>query len=192
MVTGFDIIGSDKNLQEYWIRRIVAYFIDIVIIAVVLWVLFWVLFGWPRWLEVGLLSGLIIILYFTIFEATSNKTLGKAILNLEVSATQGYMDFSKAFIRNVSKFFWFILPALDWVIGMATEGDPRQRFLDRIAGTRVVPAYGAPLGYGQRPVAPSTTPAPQNIPEVKCLYCGAPLTELEGGRYQCTSCGIIQ
>jgi uncharacterized RDD family membrane protein YckC len=191
MVTGFDIIGSDKNLQEHWIRRAVAYIIDIIVLAVILWVIFWILLGWPRWLEVGLLSGLIMILYFTIFEATSNKTLGKAILNLEVSATQGYMDFQKAFVRNISKFFWFILPFLDWVIGMVTEGDPRQRFLDRIANTVVVSSYGIPVGYGQRS-APGANPLSQQSPTEKCLYCGAPLTELEGGRFQCTSCGIIQ
>jgi len=191
MVTGFDIIGSDKNLQEHWIRRFVAYIIDIAIVSIAIWIIFWVILGWQKWIEVGLLSGVLILLYFTVLEATTSKTIGKAILGLEVNTAAGYMDFSKSIIRNISKFFWYILPFLDWVIGMATEGDPRQRFLDRMAGTTVTYAYGAGIGYSQGPAASSISPTGQT-PTEKCAFCGAPLHELDGGRYQCSGCGIIQ
>jgi uncharacterized RDD family membrane protein YckC len=189
MVTGFDVLGVDKNLQEHWIKRVVAYIIDIIIIAVVIWIIFWFLLGWARWLETGLITGLIVLLYFTVLEATACKSLGKALLGMEVSAIDGFMDFRKSIIRNITKFFWFILPALDWVIGMATEGDPKQRFMDRIAGTVVIGDFES------LPQKPSPQPTPGNPaagPAEKCLYCGATLMEIEGARFQCTSCGIIQ
>jgi uncharacterized RDD family membrane protein YckC len=189
MVTGFDIIGSDKNLQEHWIKRFAAYFIDIIIIALVLWLIFFVFFGYQRWIETGLVSGVVMILYFTVFEASASTTIGKSIMGLEVTSSLGYMDVTKALIRNVTKFFWFILPFLDWVIGMATEGDPRQRFMDRVAETTVIQEHEtAPKGYGKQPVPGN----PPGAPTEKCHYCGAPMTEIEGARFQCTSCGIIQ
>jgi hypothetical protein len=111
------------------------------------------------------------------------------ILGMEVSAIDGFMDFPKSLLRNLTKFFWFILPALDWVIGMATEGDPKQRFMDRVAGTIVIGDFDA---MPQRP-APQPTPGnPTGGPYEKCLYCGASMIEIEGARFQCTSCGIIQ
>jgi hypothetical protein len=169
---------------------VVAYFIDIIVIAVIIWFISWFLLGYQQWIETGLLTGVIILLYFTILEATANKTLGKALLGMEVTSNAGYMDFQKSIIRNITKFFWFILPALDWVIAMATEGDPKQRFMDRIAGTYVTGDF-APSA--QRP---GLQPAPGNPaagpPAEKCMYCGAPLMEIEGARFQCTSCGIIQ
>jgi len=33
--------------------------------------------------------------------------------------------------------FWFVFPLIDTVAGMLVEGDPRQRFSDRILGTTV-------------------------------------------------------
>lgn len=189
MVTGFDVLGVDENLQRHWIRRVIAYFVDILVIAIAIWFISWILLGYQKWIETGLLTGLIVLLYFTVLEATANKTLGKAIFGMEVTSSAGYMDFQKSIIRNITKFFWFILPALDWVIAMATEGDPKQRFMDRIAGTFVT---GDSEPSAQRP-GPQPVPGnPGGPPVEKCIYCGAPLMEIDGARFQCTSCGIIQ
>jgi uncharacterized RDD family membrane protein YckC len=190
MVTGFDIIGTDKHLQEHWIRRIVAYIIDIIIVALAIWFVF-LFIGIKGWIEYGLFSGLIFLLYCVVLEATSNKTIGKAILSLEVSATSGLMDFYKAFVRNISKALWYIFPALDLILGLATEGDPRQRFLDRVAGTTVI-SYYEPTPGPQYRRSPSIGNPYSKTPVEMCIHCGAPLHELQGGRFQCSSCGIIQ
>jgi len=70
-------------------------------------------------------------------EGLTGATLGKRFFNLQVVSTEGRVDFIKALIRNVSKIHILIL-LIDWVAGFITEGDPRQRFLDRIADTTVV------------------------------------------------------
>ena len=70
-----------------------------------------------------------------------------------------------------------------------SECDPRQRFMDRIAGTYVTGDFEPTM---QRP-GPQPVPGnPGGPPVEKCLYCSAPMIEIEGARFQCTSCGIIQ
>jgi hypothetical protein len=64
---------------------------------------------------------------------------------------------------------------IDWLIGFVTDGDPRQRFLDRIANTSVVRtdvqeiipgAFQPPGGPIPAPVAPQQAPygQPQQTP----------------------------
>jgi len=59
-------------------------------------------------------------------------------MNLKVTTTDGKTPtFWLAAIRNVSKIYWLLL-LLDVIIGMATVGDPHQKYSDRFAGTAVV------------------------------------------------------
>ena len=51
----------------------------------------------------------ITMLYFTIFEAKTNKTIGKKMTHLYVSDEEGYMSYKKAFIRNLTKIYWIPL-----------------------------------------------------------------------------------
>jgi len=71
-------------------------------------------------------------------ESAWNATLGKRILGLKVQTVSGgKADMGKLFIRNFSK----IIPplvVLDWLIGIVTPGDKRQKYSDRLAGTVVV------------------------------------------------------
>lgn len=46
-------------------------------------------------------------------------------------------DLAAAFIRNISKIF-ILLPLLDILGGLITQGDPHQKYTDRIAGTNVI------------------------------------------------------
>ena len=146
MVSGINIIGQNKALQDHTIKRIIAYIIDAIIVwipsMVLLFLLFpywwalgsfgWFLFGWGV-----LVYALIALLYWVLLEGFTGATVGKKVMGLRVVGTTGPMDPVKAAIRNVSKFHWLFL-LLDWVVGLATEGDPRQKATDRLGGTTVI------------------------------------------------------
>ncbi len=65
------------------------------------------------------------------------EQFGIDLAGLEVRPVSGPMTFAKAAVRNVPKLFWYLFPVLDTVAGLLVEGDPRQRFSDRILGTTV-------------------------------------------------------
>lgn len=137
MPTAFDMIGHNAALQEHWIRRVIAAVIDSVIVffgvVVASTVLF--LFAWP-WFLWTLLWGGLFLVYGTVFEGLFGWTIGKRLLALRVVAIDGMMDPVRALVRNFSKLH-FILLLIDLFIGGVTHGDPRQRYLDRIARTSV-------------------------------------------------------
>ncbi|UCD92681.1 MAG: RDD family protein [Methanobacteriota archaeon] len=136
MVTGFDIIGHNEALQEHWIRRVVAIIIDGVIISIIVWALNLLFRAGPWWwASWGLLWWAIAILYFVICEMTIAGSPGKRIMSLEVVGTEGFLSLSSSLIRNISKLAFLVI--IDWLVGMFTEGDPRQKYLDRIANTVV-------------------------------------------------------
>ena len=72
--------------------------------------------------------------YFTLYEANTNKTVGKKIFHLYVSDEEGYMSYKKAFIRNLTKLFWIPL-IFDVIIGKILNCP--SRLFDRLAGTDV-------------------------------------------------------
>ena len=74
------------------------------------------------------------MLYFTIFEAKTNKTIGKKVTNLYVSDEEGYMSYRKAFIRNLTKICWIPL-IFDIIIGKLLNFP--SRLFDKLAGTDV-------------------------------------------------------
>ena len=147
MVTGLNIIGSNKALQDHWIKRFVALVIDWVIVLVIALIIgaiiFAATFGFGG-VFFGLFFGLgtliyaiIAFLYWTVQDGFVGGTIGKKVMGLQVVGTTGPMDFVKALVRNISKVYWLFL-LLDWIVGLATEGDPRQKASDRFAGTTVV------------------------------------------------------
>ncbi len=145
MVSALNIIGNDRSLQEHWLRRVVAIFIDSMIAYflglcltwLTLWLLKWDLpFVWT--IVLPNYSGVLLFLYYLILESVSgNASLGKRIMGLRVIAMSGNMDIGKAAMRNISKLYApFLL--LDAIVGFVTEGDPKQKWMDRVAGTSVV------------------------------------------------------
>lgn len=74
------------------------------------------------------------ILYFTILEAKTNKTIGKKMTHLYVSDDEGYMSYPKAFIRNLTKILWIPL-IFDIIIGKILNCP--SRLFDKLAGTDV-------------------------------------------------------
>ncbi|NWG10018.1 MAG: RDD family protein [Nitrososphaerales archaeon] len=151
-MTGLGRISYEAGLQDHWIRRIVAIIIDSVIVGAIAWVLNAILFlpvlftaGWPsfwaspwNWIQFPFAMGLIYIFYFTITESIYGYTVGKKLMNLRVVTLNGQTpNLEKAFIRNISNVYWIFL-LLDVIGGLATSGDPRQKYTDRIASTVVV------------------------------------------------------
>ncbi|OGS47466.1 MAG: hypothetical protein A3K66_00045 [Euryarchaeota archaeon RBG_16_67_27] len=137
MPSALDLIGHNQALQEHWIRRFFAFLIDLVILAIIfvplaIFLAYWAwnaLFGPFIW-------GAIWFLYTFLLEAAIGGTIGKKVLSLRVVAIGANLDAPRALIRNITRIhglFFF----LDWLVGFVTQGDPRQRYLDRIAGTTV-------------------------------------------------------
>ena len=183
MVKAIDLIGSNKQLQDHWVRRIAAAIIDGIIMFVI-WIIITILIAIASiiiplmWVLYPFFSGLLWVLYSAVLETMSGATIGKRVLNLQVVPVEGPMDFIKALIRNISKIYW-ILILIDWIVGFVTDGDPRQRFLDRVADTTVVRtdmqevflgAYQPPAGPMPAPYYPHAGPSP--YPPQQASYQG--------------------
>jgi uncharacterized RDD family membrane protein YckC len=169
MSTGFEKIGSDSKLQDHWIRRLIAFIIDCVIvvigtfiIGVIIFVpliivaaatgLPWILFN--PW-AFPFLAGLLSLIYSALLESFYGWTFGKKIMNLRVQKVSGQkLSLDLALIRNASKIYW-ILVLVDVIVGLATPGDPHQKIGDRMAGTTVT-AITAPTPTPSPPRSPST------------------------------------
>ena len=115
--TGFDLLGSDKELQSHWVKRIVAIIIDSIIIGIPAFLLtlliamvtipyyswgvqyFGFLWGFNWWIWI-LLLGIIEILYFAFLESFYGWSLGKKFMGLKVTTIAGKKpDMGKAIIR---------------------------------------------------------------------------------------------
>ncbi len=168
MSTAFEKIGTDRELQDHWLRRLIAAIIDGIIIGIVasiiltLFSLPFVIAGAPllwwftNWFALpALVLGIFWLLFASFMEPARGSTIGKMVLNLRVNTTDGRtLTFDRALIRNVSKIyplFWL----LDVIIGMATPGDPHQKYTDRIAGTTVAPTTTGGMILPTNPSPPS-------------------------------------
>jgi len=166
MSTGFEKLGTDTQLQNHWIRRLIAMVIDAIIAGIAYWILTWIL-RLPFWiigipLDWGFVSflifGVIWLLYASFSESSMGGTIGKQVVNLKVRTVEGRIPkIDVAFIRNISKVF-LLLYLLDVIVGLATPGDPSQKYTDRIAGTIVVSV--APTTAVSATSTPSFTPIP--------------------------------
>ena len=150
--TGFERLKDDKEFQDQWVKRIVAYVIDVVAVSVVVYFLLLVVafpivptvfvgqtfpfvWFWGFWL--GGIASLIILAYFVLAEAVFERTLGKELLGLKVTRLDDKrVDLWSSFVRNISKIS-FVLLVIDLAAGLWTHGDGRQKYSDRYIGTAV-------------------------------------------------------
>lgn len=140
---------TDPDLQQHWIKRILAYVIDSIIVGVAAVVLFGItffpsIFANPASVfnifNFPFAMGLLYILYFPVAETLYGATFGKNLLGLKVvTKTGGRPSFEKSFIRNVSKIHQVLL-LLDVIGGLITSAELHQKYTDRIANTTVVAA----------------------------------------------------
>ena len=131
---------KDPQLQDHWIRRLIAYIIDSLIVSFVAGVILLPfnlgnIFGLFNF-NFPFFAGLISLLYFPIMEL-NGATFGKGIMNLKVKTKDGSkMTLDKVFIRNISKLYPVLL-LLDLVAGLVTSTDLHQKYSDKIAYTTV-------------------------------------------------------
>lgn len=140
MVSGFDLIGHNRTFQIHWIKRVLAYFIDLVTVFAPLWSLLYVQGVRDAWVY-GIFGGIVLFTYSASLEAVFRTTVGKFIVGLEVRSLRGPMTLGKAIVRNIPKLFWFAFPLLDTLAGLVVDGDPRQRWSDNILGTTVAQSH---------------------------------------------------
>ncbi|UCH32020.1 MAG: RDD family protein [Candidatus Bathyarchaeota archaeon] len=153
MSTGFEKIGSDSQLQDHWIRRLIAFIIDAIIVFIGTFIIGVIVFvpliivaaatGLPGVLfnpwAFPFLAGLLSLAYSALLESFYGWTFGKKIMNLRVQKISGQkISLDLALIRNASKIYW-ILVLVDVIVGLATPGDPHQKISDRMAGTTIAP-----------------------------------------------------
>lgn len=137
MPSAIQLIGRNPALQEHWIRRLLAFIIDgIIIILIFLVVAIPMAFlGWAWYLSFTF-GGLVYFLYSMGLETMFGATIGKKLFALRVVAIDRNLDFVHALVRNLSKIFPLVI-LVDVLIGSVMQGDPRQRLFDRLARTTV-------------------------------------------------------
>jgi len=137
MPSAFQLIGRNPALQEHWIRRLLAFIIDgIIVILIFLAVAIPMTFlGWAWWLSLSF-GGLLWFMYSMLLEATIGGTIGKKLFAIRVVAIDRNLDFGHALVRNLSKLIPGVI-LVDLVVGALMQGDPRQRLFDRLARTTV-------------------------------------------------------
>lgn len=164
--TAFQKIGTDRYLQDHWVRRVIAGIID----SVILWIVTAIIAifvplptltpGWPFSISsFDLVQGLLLFLYAAFFESMRGSTIGKMIMNLRVTTTDGKLPtLDRTLVRDVSKIHG-LLWLIDTVVGMATVGDPHQKISDRFTGTTVVSTIQRTMIL---PAPPSPPPQPSS------------------------------
>jgi uncharacterized RDD family membrane protein YckC len=171
MSTVFDKIGTDRQLQDHWLRRLIAGIIDSIIISIVSLIIS-VLVAIPALFVGGaasfiiggfsFLNGVLFFLYAAFLESNRGTTIGKQIMNLKVTTTEGNAaSLNRTLIRNISKIHG-LLWLIDTLIGMATVGDPYQKYSDRFAGTTVVSTISKSLLISGSPSPPAPPPPPSS------------------------------
>ena len=138
MPTGFDLLEHSSTLRKHWLKRIAAAVVDVVIIFIPMRLLIFLVNAPYQDIVAGILSGVVWFLYSGLLEGVYGKTLGKWFFNLRVVSLIEKKRLHQTFTRSVPKFFWYIFLPFDVIIGLAMDGDPRQRWSDTVARTNVV------------------------------------------------------
>src|SRR3989442_14061874 len=130
MVSGFDLLGHNRTFQGHWLKRVVAFFLDLITVFAPLWSFLFLEGVRAAWVY-GVAGGMVLFAYSTFSEAVTRTTVGKFIVGLEVRSLRGPMSLSKAAVRNFPKLFWFAFPLLDTLAGPLLDEGPRQPASDQ-------------------------------------------------------------
>ncbi|MGQ9781074.1 MAG: RDD family protein [Nitrososphaeria archaeon] len=155
-VSGIDAIAKSQQARDYWMRRVIAFVIDSIVISGIVGImtaialiphiiaqaisgkLFTTPWSWVELWSFPFIVGIGLILYYSLSEITWGATLGKSIMRLKVTNVNGEKpDLGQAFLRNISKIYWLLL-LLDVIIGLAIQVDYKQKLSDKYAGTVVI------------------------------------------------------
>ncbi|MDD1765848.1 MAG: RDD family protein [Methanomassiliicoccales archaeon] len=138
MPAGFDILEHNSTLRRHWLRRIAAAFVDAMIIFIPMRIVIFFVNAPDQDIVAGILSGVVWFIYSGVLEGTYGKTLGKWFFDLRVVSLTDKRRLHQTFTRSVPKFFWYIFLPFDVIFGLSMEGDPRQRWSDRVSKTTIV------------------------------------------------------
>ncbi len=140
---------TDPNLQDHWIRRIIAYIIDSILVSVVAGMLLFITrlpfyianpFALIDPFFFPFTSGLFLALYSVLMELYRGSTIGKGLMGLKViTKSGGNLSIEKILIRNISKIHGLLL-ILDFIGGLVLFPELNQKYSDKIADTTVIPA----------------------------------------------------
>ncbi|UCH90016.1 MAG: RDD family protein [Thermoplasmata archaeon] len=127
MANAFDIIMKTPAVQEHWIKRGIAFIVDLIAIFIIYFIIAIIVVATAHsagWGSVSLnpfstdtvrgaglganfliacITSLFALFYFVIMESNSGVTIGKNLAGLKVTSLKGPMDLSKAFTRNMTK-----------------------------------------------------------------------------------------
>src|SRR5712691_7676901 len=104
MVSGFDLLGHNRTFQVHWLKRVVAFFLDLITVFAPLWSFLYLEAVRAPWVY-GVAGGVVLFAYSTFSEAITRTTVGK------------------------------------FIVGLVVDGDPRQRWSDKILGTTVAQSH---------------------------------------------------
>src|SRR2546427_9998721 len=133
MVSGFDLLGHNRTFQVHWLKRVVAFFLDLITVFAPLWSFLYLEGVRAPWVY-GVAGGIILFAYSTFSEAMTRTTVGKFIVGLEGRSLRGPMSLSKAAVRNFPKLFWFAFPLLDTLAGVLRAVDAPAEGADKRPG----------------------------------------------------------
>ena len=134
--------SAKRQHAPLW-KRILAYVVDAMIIAVLLSPLpsiritnFILDMAIVRsLLTVFLVGSILAVLYFALLEFYVGQTIGKLVFSLAIASEGKALNFSQVLLRNVPKFssLLLIIDSLPIILGRS-----HQRFFERISHTEVV------------------------------------------------------
>ena len=138
-LSALEMMEHNRPLRRHWIARFIAMLLDFLIVLVVSGLIGFLIGGGMHAFLIitNIILALFWVFYSAIMEYYFGFTLGKKVMGLRVQSLKGPLFLWKTILRNISKVQIIVL-VIDTLIGMATGGDPRQRFLDRLADTTVV------------------------------------------------------
>ncbi|WP_407430946.1 RDD family protein [Methanobrevibacter sp.] len=119
-------------MASVFTRRVIAYIIDFFVVSAFMWIVSYLLslFVNPYSMYTifyyfQFVVPILIMLYFTVLEKTKGSTVGKSLMYLRVLSRNGYrISWLQAFIRNLTKIFWFPI-IFDWAIGRLLKRNDR-------------------------------------------------------------------
>ena len=151
-ISGVDAVMKQSSAQIYWVRRVIAFVIDALIVyfavglLVILAAASFLVLSSPGVFVANLvgvfsfLAGVILVLYFVAFEVLAGASIGKRVMGLKVVASRGRAPNAvEALVRNVSKIYWLLL-ILDIIVGLAVSKSYTQKYTDKLMSTSVVDA----------------------------------------------------
>lgn len=134
--SGLENLAKDMGSQEFWVRRLVALLVDWFLCLGVLWAVGLEPFSLQIY-SGSVVAWLVLFAYSAVAEFFTGRTLGKAVMGLELAGVGGKVDLPRLLVREVSKLFG---PALvvDIIAGVLFDSTGRRRYLEVLSKTTLI------------------------------------------------------